>query len=822
MSTPLRDLTYAGRSLRLNPVFSTVAILTIALGIGASTAIFSVVNAVLLQPLPYAAADRLAIIVHDMVARDLPDMPLAPADFRDIREQATLFDDVAGVFTFRAALTGDDGVPEEIRGAASTPNLFSMLGARVVAGRDFVPADALPPPANADAAQPQLPLIGILSHGFWQRRYGADMSIIGRTIDFGGQRLEIAGVLEPGIDLLFPPGTDIEAHPDVWVAARIAFDGPGARLNLQLRAIGRLAHGASIAAADAQLERIAADIRRESPIKETAGMRFRVVPMHDNLVAGVRPAILALMGSVLFVLLIACANVANLLLVRAASRQRELAVRSALGGSRARLARQIFSESLLLAGLGAAAGLLLALLGIDLLVALQPADLPRVDTIRVDLAVLGFTAGAALLAALLFGLVPAIRASRTDLSTVLRQTGRTSGLAGGGRALRSGAVIMAVGLCFVLLVGSGLMMRSFAALQDTDPGFDARNVLTFTAAPPTFGEERALFIREMQERLAALPGVLAVTAAAPLPLDGRIRNARWGPAAAAENPELFQQADARFVLPGYFQTMGTRILAGRDFTEAENVQEAQSVVIDDVLARKAFGSAPAAIGQQIFMRVRGGPEAEWFDVIGVVAHQRHTSLAAEGRETVFLTNGQIGHGAADSWAVRTAGPPLALVPMVRELLAEVGPLVPLANVQPMDALLQRAMAPTRFVLVLIGVFAAIALILSTVGLYGVLSTTVRQRTAEIGVRVAFGAPPSSIQRLFIGEGMRLSGAGIGLGIVGALLLTRLISSLLVGVAATDPVTYLAVAALFLAITAFASWLPARRAARMPPVHALKE
>jgi putative ABC transport system permease protein len=828
MNQPLRDLYLAARSLRKDPIFTVVAVLTIALGIGASTAIFSVVNAVLLRPLPYTQPERLAIIVHDMVARDLPDMPLAPPDLRDIRQQASLFDDVAGVFTFRTAISGDEGVPEQIRAAGVTPNLLRLLGARVVLGRDFHDDDALVPAAPADnaaappagnVAAPPPPFAGILSYGFWQRRYGGDASVLGRTIEFGAQRLEIVGVLAPGVELLFPPGTDVERTPDIWTAARIDYDAPNARLNLQLRAIGRLAPGTSLTAAEAQLERIAADIRQEHVIKEAAGMRFRVVPMHHNLVAGVRPALVALMGAVLFVLLIACANVANLLLVRAAARERELAVRSALGGSRSRLAMQVFTESVLLAAIGALVGIGLAFLGIRLLLALRPADLPRVDAIGVDPMVLGFTATATALAAVLFGLVPAIRASQADVAGMLREAGRTTGLAGGGRTLRNGAVIAAVGLCFVLLVGSGLMLRSFDALQNIDPGFDAENVLTFTAAPAVAGDARARFNREMLDRIGALPGVQSVTVAAPLPLDGRLINARWGPAGAAEDPALFQQANAHFVVPGYFETMRSRVTAGRSFTEAENVRESQAVMIDDVLARKAFGTPLDAVGQQLFMRIRG-PEAEWFDIIGVVAHQRHASLAVEAREAVFLTNGQIGHGIANAWAVRTAGDPLALAPMVRTVLADIDPLVPMSDVQPMTALLQRAMAPTRFVLAMIAVFAIIAVFLAAIGLYGVLATSVRHRTAEIGVRLAFGAPPASIQRLFVGEGLRLAAFGVVLGGIAALLLSRVLTTLLVGVEPTDPLTYGAMVLLFFAIAAAASWIPARRASRLSPASAL--
>jgi predicted permease len=821
VTTSLRDLRLAARALLRSPSFTTVAVATIALGIGASTAIFSVVNAVLLRPLPYPDADRLTLVWSDMLARDVLDFPFPPADFHDLREQGTAFEEVAAVATFRQTLTEEDGEPELIRVAGVTPNLLPLLGARVRFGRELTAADAepqpQPPPGEAPAAQP-LPLIGVLSHAFWERRFGGDPAVFGRSLEINGQPLEIVGVLEPGVELLFPPGTDVERTPDVWTALRVDY-AAGSRVNVFLRVIAKLGPDATLAEAQAQLNVLAADLRRDFPIKETAGLRLRVEPMHADLVADVRAAIVALMGAVAFVLLIACANVANLLLVRSARRERELAVRAALGGSRRRIATQMLGESLLLAMAGAVGGLWLASLGIRALLALGPADLPRIDTLGIDRSVLGFTAALALATTLVFGLVPALRASRTDVGDVLKGAGRSAGLARSGVA-RGLFVTAQVALCFVLLVGSGLMVRSFAALQRVDAGFEPRGVLTFTAPARGGVDERADYMRQMRERLQALPGVVSAAAATPVPLNGQVINARWGTEAAAEDPELFQQANVHIVQPGYFETMVTPVLAGRVFTEADNDADADGVVIDDVLALKAFGEEPA-VGRRLLIRVRA-PEPESFEVLGVVRQQRHASLAGEGREAVYFTDGQLGHGVATSWFVRSSGDPLAVAGAARAEVARIDPLVAVDDVRPMVALVDAAMAPTRFALVLISLFASVATLLATVGLYGVLSTVVRQRTPEIGVRVAFGADPRSILRLIVGQGLRLSAIGIVAGGLAALGLTRVLSSLLIEVEPTDPWTFVAVALLFLVVTATASWLPAHRAARMDPTVALHE
>jgi predicted permease len=823
----VRQLRQAVRSLRKTPAFTLTAVGTIALGIGATTAIFSVLNTVLLRPLPYANAGRLVLIQSDMVARNVLDFPMPPGDFADLKEQGTLFQDVAAVATARVPLTGDGSTPEQITIAPATTGLFSVLGARTVLGRGFVEADGTPPPpppnappGAAPAGPPPLPGMAVLSYGFWQRRYGGDRRVIGRTIQVGGGPAEIVGVLEPGFELLFPPRLNVDPRPDVFLAARIDFTR-ASRINVFFRFLGRLKPGVTVPQAQAQVNGIVRDLRQRFPIKETAGVHWRVEPMHEYLVADVRTGIIALMGAVAFVLLIACANVGNLMLVRASARERELAVRSALGAGRGELMRQTFGESVVIAGAGAVLGVGLALAGLVVLRAIAPPTLPRVDLVQIDLRVLGFTALAALASAVLFGLVPALRASRPDAAAALRAAGRTGGLAGG-RTLRNAVVVAEVALSFVLLVGAGLMIRSFVALHRVDLGFDPGGVLTFVVQPTGLNtpDQRAAFNRDLHERLSALPGVRAVTASIPLPLSGGQFDARWGSEEAAADPAKFQQADVYGVLPGYFEAMHTRLLEGRTFTDADNAPDRTVVIIDRVLAAKAF-PGQSAVGQRLYVRSRAN-DPEWVDVIGVVEHERRESLAAPGPEAMFFANGYFNHAAANTWLVRTDGDPVALAPAVRRAVSEYAPSAVVARVQPFNAVVDKAMAPTRFALLLIGVFGAVAAVLAAVGLYGVLSTAVRQRTAEIGIRMTFGAQRGSIFQLILRHGLTLSTIGVACGFAAALLLTPVLSSLLVGVTATDPLTYLGIA-LFFTVVAMGSCLaPARRAAALDPNVALRE
>ncbi len=823
----VKEIGFAARTLRKNPGFAFTAIVTLALGIGASTAIFSVVNAVLLRPLPYKDPERLAIVWDDLRNRNVTNFPFSGGDFRDLRDQGTQFQSFAGVATGRQTITDDVGKPEMAKVAFGTTNLFTVLGVSVAIGRNFMESDGAPQPPptpNQNAAQPgnaqqpggaggapqpqatrvRLPAIVVLSHGFWQRRYGGDSTIVGKTINMGQQAGQIVGVLEPGVELHFPPKANVERMPDVWSAMRINFDS-ASRIDHGIRVIGRLKDGVTFAAAQAQVDRLAADLRERFPIKNTAGLYMRVEPMKLDVVRTVQRPLTLLLG------------------LRASARERELAVRSALGGGRWMLVRQMLTESLVLAGISAAAGLVLAQLGIDLLSRVAPANLPRLDGVNLDFTVFAFALLLALLSVVLFGLVPALRASRPNVADILR--GGRAASQFGGATLRASVVVAEVALSIVLLVGTGLMMRSFVAVARTDPGFDPNGVLTFTVQNTRAGgrAERDAFVGQLRDRLGAIPGVTAVTAAE----------------RQAGDERAFRQAQMFFVQPGYFEAMRTRIIAGRPLEPADvpappvlppnptpaQLQAAQAaqeqlvipVVVDEFLASKAY-PGESAIGKRILARP-GGPRMTPFEIVGVARHQRHTSLITDEREAIYFPN-TIMNG---KWVVRSADARSAtLLPQIRQALAGIDPLVPIAEVTPMAEYVDRAIAPTRFALIMLGIFAAIAAVLASVGLYGVLASAVRQRTAEIGVRMAFGASSRDILALVVGQGMRLSAAGVVLGLVGALALTGVLRTMLVGVTATDPLTFVLIAALFAVVAAVACWVPARRAAGLDPNVALRE
>ena len=827
----LTDFSYAFRTLRKSPVFTITVIVTIALAIGASTAIFSVTNGVLLRKLPYKDPERLVLVRGDLQKRNVKDFPLSNVDFLDLRNGAkNNFDDFAALNTGRFTIPGLDGTPERVRIAAVSTNFFRMMGGSIIAGRDFQDTDGTPqqpPPAapggNAPAANapPQLPSFVILSNDYFQQRFGGDRSMIGKPLPvaaaFGPPPI-IVGVLAPGFELLFPPKANIEQFPSVWIAARIPYDVEN-RSNVQWRVIARLKPGVSIAQAQAEAATIAQKIRDENTISKTAGQFFQIVPMKQHLVDEVRPAILALMGAVIFLLLIACANVANLMLVRASSRERELAVRAALGAGWWQLVRQTLAEAIVLAAVGTAAGVGLAYLGIRQLLAIAPENLPRLNAIGIDTQVLAFSVLAGLLSAVLFGVVPALRTAKPNLMNILRAAGRTGAL--GAAGLRSAVVVVEVALAFVLLIGSGLMFRTFVNIQRVNLGFEPRGLLTFQLLGNAGNtpQERANFKRQLREQLDAIPGVNSVTASFPLPLAGGFSPVRWGGAEAQNDPSKFQAADLQIVLPGYFEAMGTRLLAGRTFTEEDSTPDRNMLIVDQALAAKAFPNE-SAVGKRILFRVRT-QEAQWGEIVGVVAHQRNTSLVEPGREQLYVTDGYINHQAASWWALRTDGDPAALAGQVREVVRNMGKETFINEMQPMDTRVVQAQAQTRFSLLLVGVFSTIAALLAGVGLYGVLATLVRQRTAEIGVRMALGAAPSRIFRLMVGKGLYLSGIGIGIGLLAAFALTRVLASMLVEVKPTDPVTFVSVAALFLVIAFLASWLPAVRAAGLDPTTALR-
>ena len=829
----LKTVLLAGRILRKNPGFTLIAVLTIALGVGASTAIFSVTNAVLLRPLPYKDPGQLVVGGNDLTKRHVKGLPFSNADYIDLRDGTkSVFSDMAGVFTFRNVVVRADGTPEQLRFGIATTNFFQVMGAKIPYGRDFTAEDGTPaaqPPAGGAAGAGPLPApppaIGILSYEYFMRRYGGDPKVVGRSMQAQGRPGPlIVGVLAPGFRLYLPPEANQEEAPDVWIANRLAYDAAN-RNGFSIVPVARLKEGVTARQAQTAADAVAAEGRRTIPMDASIGYEITLEPMAQHLVAEVRPAILALMGSVIFLLLIACANVANLLLVRASLREHEFAVRAALGASRWRLIAPLLAEAALLGLMGTAVGLVLAWAGIRELRDLAPANLPRLDSIRIDGTVLGFTVLAGSLAAVVFGLAPAWRATLPALMNVLRGSSRTSGLASGA-SVRNLVVMAEVALSFVLLVGSGLMFRSFLDLERIDPGFDAHNLLTFQLQFPgnpthrPTPEERAATVRQVEDRLREISGVQSVTASFPFPLTGDFSPIRWGTEDAGRDPSRYQATDFEVVLPGYFETTRTPLLAGRTFTEDDNLPDRNHVIVDQMLADKAF-PGQSAVGKRILTRIRT-KEAEFVEIVGVVAHQRENSLAEPGREQIYFTDGFLGNGSVRSWALRTGSDPATYENKVRQALHELNPQFLMTEIGTGDEIVHTAQASTRFSLLLISVFAVIAGALAGVGLYGVLSTAVRQRTAEIGVRMAMGARRGDIVKLVVLEGLRLSGIGIGIGLVAAVVLGRVMMAMLVGVKATDPATFASMTVVFLGISVFASWLPARRAAGLDPKTALHE
>lgn len=821
------------RTLLRQPAFTAIAVITIALGVGASTAIFSVTYAVLLRPLPYSNPGQLVVAGMDLQKRNVRGLPFSNADYLDLKNGTRAqFSDMAGVFTFRNVVQGENGKPAEIKFAVVTTNFFPLMSAKILYGRDFNEDDGAPqanPPAtqaNANGIVPlAAPRMTIVSYDYFIKGMGGNQAAIGHRMTAEGMSdFLLVGVLAPGFQLCFPPEDQIEQAPDVWSANRLDYDAAN-RNDFSITPVARLKQGITLQQAQSAADAISVQSYRTIPMNASTGYHISLQSMRQHLVATVRPAILALMGSVIFLLLIACANVANLLLVRASLREHEFAVRAALGASRWRLIQPLLTESLALAVMGTALGLALAWAGIRELRALAPENLPRLDSIRIDGTVLGFASLAGLLAAALFGMAPAWRATLPALMNVLRGSGRTAGLAGGA-TVRNFVVVAEVTLSFVLLVGSGLMFRSFLDLQRIDPGFDPNHLLTFQlqlpsnpARRPTVAE-RAAIIRQIQDRLRAIPGVQSVTASFPFPLTEGFSPIRWGTEAAHNDPSKYQATDLEFVLPGYFETMRTPLLAGRTFTDDDNLPGRSYVIVDQDLAKKAF-PGQSAVGKRIWIRVRT-PEAEPVEIVGVVGHQREESLAVPGREQIYFTDAFVGSAAVRSWTLRTASNPTGYENQVRAAMQELNPGFLVAEMEPATDVVVTAQASTRFSLLLIAAFAVIAGLLAGIGLYGVLSTAVRQRTAEIGVRMAMGADRGDIVQMVVKQGMRLSAVGIAIGLVSAFVLGRVMTSMLIGVKATDPATFAAMIVLFFAITALASWLPARRAAGLDPKDALQQ
>ena len=783
-----QDGLYALRSFRRNRGFTTVAVATLALGIGANTAMFSLVRGVLLRPLPYPHAERLVT-----ANVSLP-------DFDDLRRANTVFEEMA-VWASNLYLLGGEGPAEQVRGAVVSDRFFALLGPAAI-GRAIGPADARDK-------------VVVLGHGLWTRRFGADPRVLGKSLRISGEPYLVIGVMAP--EFQFP-----SSQFDLWVPMGQAMESaPGQAENRALRifrALARVSPGVSVGQAQGAVDVIAARLEKEHKATNE-GIRFLFAPIYERLVGGVRTALLVLMGVVALVLLIASVNVANLLLARAKTREREISIRIALGAGRGRLVRQLLTESVLLSAAGSLLGVLMARWLLDVLPALAGGQIPRLSAVRVDLAVLGFTAAVAIVTGLLFGLAPAWQAARQDGAAGLREAGR--GSAGpAARRLRAGLTVAEVALALVVLVGAGLLVQSLVRLLHVDAGFTADNLLTFNLQMlgPRTPEQRAALAAEVVSRIAGLPGVEAVGGGTGLPPLTAQRMTNFAAEGVLEDSPNARRAYFIATTPGYFRALGARVHQGRAFEERDGAGAPKVVLINRSLARRLYGSA-SALGRQIRL-VNPEQRDSWRTVVGVVDDVRYSGLDDPGEAAIYTPFAQTPF----LWTyvmVRTAGPPMALAGAVREVVRAVDPGLDAAAVKPMADVVAETVTQPRFNVLLLSGFAALALVLAAVGIYGVVSYSVVQRTREIGIRMALGATRADVLRLVTGEGLRLAAVGVVAGLVAAAAAARVLTTLLFEVRPTDAFTYLYAAALLVLVAAIASLVPAWRATRVAPVSALR-
>jgi putative ABC transport system permease protein len=801
----LQDLRYGVRMLARSPGLTAAAILALALGIGANTAIFSVVNAVLLRPLPYPDADRL-LNVHQVWATAPNEHDVLSADdVVALREGAAAFGQVAAYFSPVGgfAITGG-GEPEQVAGTAVTAEMFDVLGTRPALGRAFLPEDGRP------GAEP----VVVLSHALWQRRFGGDPGIVGRALTMDSRAHTITGVMPKGFR--FPR----DGVADLWPIFRP--ERSSSRPPYYIRTVARPRPGAGPAEVQGALRSITRQIKEWFP-DSSADWRLDAAPLKDELVGDARPALLVLLGAVALVLLIATANIANLLLARATARRREMAIRAALGAGRFRLARQLVTESLILAGVGGLFGIILSLWGTDLLVQVGPRNLPRLYEVGIDLRVLLYTAAVTILSGILFGLAPAIRASRPGLATTL-QAGARGTTDHAGRRLRSLLVVTEFALAVMLLCGAGLLIRSFLRLQQVSPGFDAGGILTASVSLPQArypgGAERSAFFRGLLERASSLPGVQAAAISMALPPDLLVMTNPYTIEGRPLPPGSQPPAVAQLLIGGdYFHALGVPLLRGRAFTEADVAGAPEVIIINQTMAKTLFpGEDP--IGRRLQLG-DPDPESPWVTIVGIAGDVKYTGLDKAPEPTMYTPYEQNLWWPTMFLVVRSSVDPAGLARAVRSQVAGLDPLLPLARVRTMDELLGQSVAEPRFRTTLLGIFAATALLLAAVGIYGVLSYTVGQRTQEIGIRMALGARRRDVLALVLGQGMALAGIGVAIGLAAALALSRVLAGLLFGVSPADPATFGAVSLVMVAAALLACYVPARRATRVDPMVALR-
>ena len=795
------DVRYAARTMRRSPAFTTTAVLTLALGIGANTAMFSVVNAVLLRPLPYPDSDRLVQMWSTNPKANRWGMWTAYPRFEDWRRENTVFEEMATARTWVISIKGGDH-PESLFGVMTSSQVFQLLRVQPMLGREFLPEED----------QPGHDHVILLSYGLWQRRFGSDPAVIGRTVNVGQENYTVIGVMPA--DFRFSPDLRASYRVDAWFPPA-PDPSRNERGSNNYYTFARLKPGVTLAQAQAEMDAINEGLAEKH--SEDRELGVKVVGWQRQVGSEVRPALLILLGAISLVLLIACANVANLLLARGAVRQREAALRQALGAGHGRLIRQFMTESMLLAVCGGVAGLLLAYEGLHLFIRLAP-DIPRLNETTIDPHVLIFSAVLTLGTGLIFGIAPALQGSRTDLQDSLKESGNrlTSG-ATRARA-RNVLVVAEMALALMLLAGAGLLVRSFVRVQQVDPGFNPKNLLTaFVMLPPSkYPEPRrqAQFFYEVMERIASLPGVECAGGADSAPM---LTN-DTGPVSIEGHPvEPEIQAERPKITPDYFRAMGIPLLRGRTFAWADNEGSLPVAIISESAARQYWPDEDA-MGKRV--KLEDGSAPVWRQVIGIVGDVRQDSVVEAARPEVYapLLQAPVPYMAL---IVRTRTQPAALTAAVRQAVMAVDKDQPLFQVEIMQQVVDDSVAGRRFQMSLLAVFATIALGLAAIGIYGLMSYTVNQRTHEIGIRMALGAKRGEILHLVVRHGMMLAIVGVVLGTVGALLLTRFLSSMLYGVGANDPTTLLSVATLLIGVAALASYIPARRATRVDPMVALR-
>ncbi|HKQ77464.1 MAG TPA: ABC transporter permease [Blastocatellia bacterium] len=809
METLWKDLRLGARSLLKQPTFTIVAVIALALGVGANTAIFSVVHAVLLQSLPYRDADRLVSVWEHNRRRGNDQNVINMGNFFDWKEQNRVFEDMAAFFDMTANLTSG-GEPEEIPSQIATTSLFNILGVNPIMGRTFTP----------DEGRQGQPNVVVIGFELWQRRFGGDPQIIGRKLVLNGNEATVIGVMPADFNWHIKAGSMTRKIAQIWTPWQVG-EQARQRQGRFASAVARLKPGVTFEQAQAEMKAIGGRLEQQYNQFNT-NWGVNVVPLRKQFTGEIHLALLVLLCAVGMVLLIACANVANLLLVRAAGRQREVAVRAALGANRGRIIRQLLTESLLLAGLGGLAGLALAWWGTDLLVSLAPPDLLNLSQVKINAPVLGFTLGISLLTGVVFGLAPAFEATRLNLHGSLKEGGKNIGGSMRSQRLRNSLVVIEVALALVLLVCAGLLIRSFARLQSVDPGFNAHNVLTMRVSLPTRkydnDQKRIDFFRQAVGQMQTLPGVESVGAVSFLPF-------------AAPHAGTGVHIEGRPKLPpgqglntgvivsdlNYFRTMQIPLKRGRLFTDQEAAEMRHVVVINEEFARKNFpGEDP--LGKRVVIDMKDDNQP--CEIIGIVGDSKHMNLDAEVQPMSYWPHPELTYSRM-TFVIRTKGEPTVVAKGARNVISSLDPEQPVADARTMESLIGTSVARARFNTLLLTIFAVVALLLAGVGIYGVMAYSVAQRTHEIGVRVALGARATDVLRLVVRRGMTLALAGVALGVAASFALTRLMKTLLFNVSETDPLTFAGIPLLLTIVALLACLIPARRAAKVDPIVALR-